>query len=84
MTLKLENAQITMQACRYIARLPANLKNITRFTINLSFNQLGPEGMELLSAGLRLTSDLVHLEVYLDTVDCRDEGAHFLAEGFKK
>ena len=58
--------------------------SLKKLSINLSLNKLGPEGMELLSAGLRLVKALEVLELILDSVECGNDGCHFLAEGLKK
>ena len=64
--LSYRSTQITKASCRYIARLPANMKSLRKFSLNLSLNKLGPEGIELLGAGLRLAYTLEYLEVVLD------------------
>jgi hypothetical protein len=49
-----------------LARIPAKIINLKCFCLNISVNKIGPEGIEFISAGLKLSQNLETLELGFD------------------
>ena len=83
-TIKLDNTSVSTASCRYVARIPATLSNLKHFTLNLNQNVLGPQGVEFISAGLKLSKGIQSLDLMLDQIGCYQDGCYYLADALKR